>query len=177
MSQKTYRITVRNYSLLMPNFKILILGIIISICSYALFFISKILSEIPQNYFFDVNSLSPVIMNIQMKADLLKIIAIVIFGISLVVTVLLPDNVKIAYAVRRTLFDSKLGNPLHFKEGELLPNITCNQVGTGEFVLKITAVSVTCDDISNASTSISSGFNNKYKLFAVTDTAIDVAFN
>lgn len=177
MTQKTYRITVRNYSLLMPNFKILILGIVIFICSCALFFISKILSEIPQNYFFDVNSLSPVIMNIQMKADLLKIIAIVIFGISLVVTVLLPDNVKIAYAVRRTLFDSKLGNPLHFKEGELLPNITCKKVDTGEFVLKITAVSVTCEDISNASTSISSGLNNKYKRFAVTNTEVDVAFN
>lgn len=164
-------------SIIKPNIIIMVLGFIISICWLLLCLISYLLSEIPQNYFFDINSLSPIIADIELKADLLKMIAILIFGIGLIVTVLLPDSVKIAYEVRRTLFDSKCGNPLHFKEGELLPTVTCKEIASDEFELTITAVSVTCEDIAKVSTSISSGLNNRFKRYAVTNTDIDVAFN
>lgn len=160
-----------------PNIIIMVLGIVISACCLSLYIIAFLLAEIPQSFFFDVNTLSPVITAIELKADLLKMLAILIFGIALIVTVVLPDSVKIAYAVRRTLFDSKFGNPLHFKEGELLPSVRCKKIDTGVFELTITAVSVTCDDIANASASISSGLTQKFKRYAVTNTDIDVAFN
>lgn len=162
---------------LTPNIILLILGVVISMCCVILYLFATLLTQIPPNYFFDVNSISLVIENIELKADLLKMITILLFGTSLLVTVLTPDNFKIAYAVRRILFNSHYGNPLHFKDGEAIPSVTCNKINVGEFELIITAVSVTCDDIANVSTNISSGLTAKFKCYAVTHTEIDVAFN
>lgn len=172
--QTKYATTKHTWAL---NVNILILSALLYACHISLYIIAFLLSEIPQNYFFDVNSLATIITSIELKADLLKIAAILILGIAMIVTVLLPDSVKIAYAVRRTLFDSKFGNPLNFKEGELLPHVTCKKIGIGEFELTITAVSVTCEDIANVSPSISAGLTQKFKRYAVTNTDIDVAFN
>lgn len=172
--QTKYAIMAHQWAL---NVKIMMLSALLFMCHISLYIIAFLLSEIPQNYFFDVNSLSLVIANIELKADILKMVAILTMGIAMIVTVLLPDSVKIVYAVLRTLFDSKYGNPLNFKEGELLLHVTCSQLGIGEFELIITAVSVTCEDIANGSPSISAGLTQKCKRYAVTNTDIDVAFN
>lgn len=108
---------------------------------------------------------------------LLFAIGIVLLLISLVVRMLTTDAMRIAVSVRKKLCCYKYGNPLHLKEGELLPTIKCKKKGLGIFELTILTTTNTVEELQEVSSSISSALNRKYKRYAVTVTNADVAFN
>lgn len=98
--------------------------------------------------------------------------------VSILLYTLLPDTAHIACMVRRGLFHPSRGNPLHLKDGELLPRIYCKCVGEGLYDLTISAQqSVTVDAIVNAIPSISAALNHRYQQYAVVSTNTDTAFN
>ena len=85
---------------------------------------------------------------------------------------------KIRCMVRRGLFDSRQGNPLHLKDGEILPHVTCKVVGFGAHLITITAGSATIDAIQDASPSISTSLNRKrFQRYAVVEAIPDLGFN
>lgn len=89
----------------------------------------------------------------------------------------MPDCAKIRYKVRRALWHPAHGNPLHLKEGELLPAIKCKEAHTGVYDLTVTAGAVTVETIAGAASAISSTINGQYIRYAVTQTDTGVAFD
>lgn len=84
---------------------------------------------------------------------------------------------KIKLMVRRRLFSPEYGNPLHLKEGERLPKVTCREIEKGIFEIAIAATSCTVKEIQDISASISASLNKQYDRYAVTETDTDTAFN
>ena len=99
--------------------------------------------------------------------------ALAAFGISLHMS----EAAKIRLMIRKRLFSPEYGNPLHLKEGERLPKITCRETRKGIFEITIAATCCTVKEIQDISASISAGLNKKYARYAVTQTNADTAFN
>lgn len=97
--------------------------------------------------------------------------------IAVIVHLKSPDSYRICEMVRRGLFCPSYGNPLHLKDGVLLPSVRCKAAGPGLYDLTITAQSVTVEDIVNASSNISSMLNRKLEKYAITQTNADIAYN
>ena len=87
------------------------------------------------------------------------------------------DASKIHLMVAKALFASEHGNPLKFKDGELLPKISCRRVESDIFELTITATTVTVEKLIDVSDNISACLSGKYENYAVTDTSPDLALN
>ncbi|MDE7433269.1 MAG: hypothetical protein K2N34_15335 [Lachnospiraceae bacterium] len=120
--------------------------------------------------------LSPVMMFLNEISVALLTCGIAALLAAAVWAVGMTDAQKIKIMIQRRLFDPRYGNPLHYKEGERLPKITCRATGRGRYALTITATSNTVQEIIDISTSISSGLNRKYGRYAVTQSDADMAF-
>lgn len=79
--------------------------------------------------------------------------------------------------VRKRLFDPRYGNPLNFREGELLPPVKCRKISKTAFELSIKASSCTVEDLLKIAPVISSSISGKYKQYAVVRCEADEAFN
>ncbi|MBD5155660.1 MAG: hypothetical protein HDT15_11555 [Oscillibacter sp.] len=97
--------------------------------------------------------------------------------ITVIVHLIMPDTYRICEMVRRGLYCPAYGNPLHLRDGVLLPLVRCKKAGLGLYDLTITARSVTVETIVNASSAISSMLNRKFERYAITQTNTDVAYN
>lgn len=87
------------------------------------------------------------------------------------------DCAKIRHKVRRALYHPRYGNPLHLKDGELLPAVNCKDIGSGILELTIVAKSCTVETITDAASAISTAINGMCAQYAVTQTDTDVARN
>ena len=89
----------------------------------------------------------------------------------------MPDTVRLCCMVRQALYQPSRGNPLHLRDGDLLPRVSCKCVGTGIYRLTISAQqSVAVDTLVDTAPVISAALNRKYQRYAVTQTDADVAF-
>ena len=89
----------------------------------------------------------------------------------------MPDTVRLCCMVRQALYQPSRGNPLHLRDGDLLPRVSCKCVGTGIYRLTISAQqSVAVDALVDTAPVISAALNRKYQRYAVTQTDADVAF-
>ena len=86
-----------------------------------------------------------------------------------------PASTVIRHKVRRALAHPRYGNPLHLKDGELLPGVNCNEIGNGVYELTITAQSCTVEAITDAASAISTAVNGRYVRYAVTQMDAGVA--
>lgn len=89
-----------------------------------------------------------------------------------------PDTVRLCGMVRQALYQPSRGNPLHLRDGDLLPKISCRCVGPGLYDLTISAQQgATVDTIIKAAPSISAALNNRYQQYAIVQTDADIAYN
>ncbi len=84
---------------------------------------------------------------------------------------------KIRIMIRKRLFSSEYGNPLHLQESERLPKIKCWETEQGIFKITITTTCCTANEIREISSSVSAALNGKYAQYAVTETYVETAFN
>lgn len=91
----------------------------------------------------------------------------------------LPAEVNICQLVRRSLFCPAYGNPLHLKDGELLPPVSCTAVNAKghQYILTIRVRGCTLEDIKALSSFISSSLTGRYKNYAVVAVQPDESFN
>ena len=101
----------------------------------------------------------------------------ILIVLSVVMVVKQSQANKIKYKVMKGLFSYPYGNPLHLKDGQILPKLTCKSVGNERFILTIYATTVTVEDIQNAAPNISSILNRKFERYAITISNADVALN
>ena len=87
-------------------------------------------------------------------------------------------HLTISCMVRKALFSYQYGNPLHLKDGERLPVVGCKKLDNGKYLLRVSVVVATAEEIQKLSSVISSAINKKkLNQYAVTITNSDVAFN
>lgn len=88
---------------------------------------------------------------------------------------LAPDSQKIAAQVRRALFSPERGNPLHLKDGELLPRITCTRKGKGLYAVQVTALTATVEELRALASFLSSALIGHFADFSVNGVVSDPA--
>lgn len=96
-------------------------------------------------------------------------------AIALAYHILTLDSHKIITQVRRALYDSEYGNPLHLKDGERLPKVTCSELEDRQFTLQIEAQTATVDQLKGLAPVISSALKGPFAAFAVSHVACDPA--
>ena len=93
----------------------------------------------------------------------------------------LPAEDRMRHMVWRALYDPARGNPLHLKDGEILPPVACAAIKTKDshrrYTITIKAKSCTVDDIRALSSFISSALTGRFKNFAITQVQVDLSFN
>ena len=104
-------------------------------------------------------------------------IGILILILAFIIGSFYPTHLKISCMVRKALFSYQYGNPLHLKDGERLPVVGCKELENGKYLLRISVVVATAEEIQKLSSVISSALNKKLNQYAVTITNADVAFN
>lgn len=102
-------------------------------------------------------------------------LALMFYIMAIYFRVTYTNSQRIQDSVRQKLFLSENGNPLRFKDGELLPQIGCRECRAGVYELFITATACTTTDIMNISDAISACLNTKRLChYAVTQRNEDI---
>ena len=102
-------------------------------------------------------------------------LSLMFYGMAIYFRVTYTNSQRIQDSVRQKLFLSENGNPLRFKDGELLPQIGCRECREGVYELFITATACTTTDIMNISDAISACLNTKRLChYAVTQRNEDI---
>ena len=123
----------------------------------------------------DVPILGEVVHGVGQVAGVVLGIGVAALIAAAVVHRLQPDSAKIRHKVRRALAHPRYGNPLHLKDGELLPAVNCKDIRNGVYELTIEARSGTVEAITDAASAISTAINGRYVRYAVTQTDAGVA--
>lgn len=106
------------------------------------------------------------------------LVAVILLAAAVLCYRRMPDTVRLCCMVRQTLYQPSRGNPLHLRDGDLLPRVSCKCVGPGIYRLTISAQqSVAVDTLIDAAPAISASLNGRYQRYAVIQTDADVAFN
>lgn len=122
----------------------------------------------------DVFGLNPFIG----KASAISLaVAAILLTVSFALYVTGGDGKRIERRVKKRLFDPRYGNPLGFREGELLPPVKCRKISETAFALTIKAVSCTVEDLLELAPVISSSINGRYRQYAAVSSEADEAFN
>ena len=105
------------------------------------------------------------------------LVAVILLAAAVLCYRRMPDIVRLCCMVRQALYQPSRGNPLHLRDGDLLPRVSCKCVGPGIYRLTISAQqSVSVDTLVDAAPAISAALNSRYQRYAVTQTDADVAF-
>lgn len=160
-----------------PSTKLALLGFALLILTVLLGLFNLAVSNMRPDYLISENVLQSVCYISKMLMFIMLTGSILILLIALIIRQTISNAKQIQYTVRKALFSHEYGNPLHLKDGERLPKISCKEVKQGVYELTITAISTTINEILNASPSISSSLNKKYERFAVIRSEADLAFN
>lgn len=105
------------------------------------------------------------------------LVAVILLAAAVLCYRRMPDTVRLCCMVRQALYQPSRGNPLHLRDGDLLPKVSCKCVGMGIYRLTISAQqSVSVDTLVDAAPTISAALNSRYQRYAVTQTDADVAF-
>lgn len=106
----------------------------------------------------------------------LIIISIVAVMLAAGMHFLFDDADRIRWQVLRGLCCPSYGNPLHLKEGERLPVVTCRLIGPGTYRLKVAPGGTDFDSITKLAPDISASLRGRYRDYAVTLANSDVTF-
>lgn len=105
------------------------------------------------------------------------VLAVLLGGAAVICYRQMSDVERIRSLVRQGLFQPARGNPLHLRDGDLLPKVWCRCIETGVYELAICAQqSVTIDTILETAPSISAALNRRFERFAITRAEADIAF-
>lgn len=114
---------------------------------------------------------------IKMTIILCIIVGLLLAVLGVILACVQPQSSRIKSMVRKGLFAYQYGNPLHLKEGELLPKVKCRKTNGNYFVLTIYTRSIPIEEIQDCAPNISVILNRKFSNYAVTVINSDVSCN
>lgn len=160
-----------------PDKKFILSGVVTLLFSVVIKLISNFIGIIPDNVFISLDKLSSISNGFNFSSIIIFVLGIILIVVGIILCFKLPETVRIACMVKKSLFIYEYGNPLRLKENEALPSVKCKSVGNGIFTITISAVSSSVEELEKISSNISSCLNKKHKQYAVTQTTTDLAFN
>lgn len=161
----------------LPSTKVAFCGIVVALLSVLARGIGYFISFIPQGYIITYSLINQLVKFFYSASWVFLIAMLLIFLAAIVMRLLMKPHYLICHQVKKGLLCYSQGNPLHLKDCERIPKITCKQVDEGVYELNITASCRTCEELSELGSSISSALNKKFNQYAVTLTSSDIAFN
>lgn len=161
----------------LPSTKLGCICIAIALLSVLARGIGYFISFIPQGYIITYSLINQLVKFFYSASWVFLIATLLIFFAAVVMRLLMKPHYLICHQVKKGLLCYSQGNPLHLKDCERIPKITCKQVDEGVYELNITASCRTCEELSELGSSISSALNKKFNQYAVTLTSSDIAFN
>ncbi len=114
---------------------------------------------------------------VNMISKIFAILGILSIILSIICLVLRKDENRIKHMISKALFYKPYGNPLHFKDGEILPIVKCRRIGNERYELVFNTGASSIEKLGKLSTTISSALNGKYEHYAVTNFSSDLACN
>lgn len=155
-----------------------VLAVVTLFLSGIIWFLKVATSKLPSSPLITADVIKTATHCIMLFSLALLAIGVLSIIIAVIAHYVTPDESEICRLVRRALCCSAFGNPLHLRDGDLLPSITCVSATPGVYELTVSATSCTVEDIQAAATSVSSALNKrKYRQYAVTQIHADLAFN
>lgn len=104
------------------------------------------------------------------------ILGSVLTVLGIVLSIVEPKSSRIKHMIRKGLFAYQYGNPLHLKDGELLPRVKCRRaIDEGNFILTIYTRSIPIEEIQDCAPNICAILNRKFSNYAVTVINSDVS--
>ena len=118
----------------------------------------------------------PLTTALMWAAALLIIISMMSVIIAVGMHFLYDDADRIRWQILRGLCCPAYGNPLHLKDGERLPVVTCKLIGPGTFRLKVAPGGTDFEAIAKLAPHISTSLRGRYRDYAVTLANSDVSY-
>lgn len=152
-----------------PYVKLCVVGAALALLASVPLFAAWVLQNIPNNYFISAYTLQRAALLMETVGYFTASAGLTIIIASIFVFALLPDTARVRYYIRRGLCDPSYGNPLHLKDGELLPVVSCEEVNKGVYDIKVTAVSKSVDDLLKICSFLSGYLRGRFNNLAVTN--------
>lgn len=118
----------------------------------------------------------PLVTALMWMTAFLIIISMVAVIFSVGMYFIFDDADRIRWQVLRGLCCPVYGNPLHLKDGEQLPTVTCKLIGPGAYRLKVAPGGTDFESITKLAPHISAILRGRYRDYAVTLANSDVSF-
>lgn len=132
-----------------------------------LFVFGWILYQVPVNHFISSATLDRISCELfETGGGLIGFACLLFLGAGILYK-FTPDCEKIRHMVYRGLCCPAYGNPLHLRDGEFLPKVTCVPSNSGRYTVTVTGASVAMEEIAKSASRISSLINGKYQRYAV----------
>lgn len=142
-------------------------GVASALLGLLLFVFGWVVFQIPANYFISPAVLTGLACNLVEAGSCLIAFACLLFLGAGILYKFTPDNEKIRHMVYRGFCCPAYGNPLHLKDGEFLPKVSCVPSNSGRYTVTVTGASVATEEIMKSASRISSLINGKYQRYAV----------
>ena len=152
-----------------PYTKLCVWGAALALLAAVPFVLAWVMRNVPDNYFITDYALQQAALLMETVGYFTASIGGFIIIASVFVFLRLPDTARVRHSIRRGLCDPAYGNPLHLRDGELLPTVACEEVSKGVYDIKVTAISKSVDDLLKLCSILSGYLRGRYGNLAITN--------
>ena len=149
--------------------KLCVVGAALALLGSVPLFMVWALRNIPDNYFISAYTIQRAALLMETVGYFTASAGLTIIIASIFVFTLLPDTARVRHSIRRGLCDPAYGNPLHLRDGELLPVVACEEVRKGTYDIKVTAISKSVDDLLKICSFLSGYLRGRFSNLAITE--------
>lgn len=154
-----------------PSTVLAVLGVLISILGGALLWVYVALARSGAALSYHVGMCALTVLGV----------GVLLLTLAGALALILPPEDRIRFMVCHSLYNPAYGNPLNFRDGEILPVVACYPTkakdGYSCFILRIQAKGHTVDEVKGLESFISSTLSGQFRRFAVTKVWGDDARN
>lgn len=160
-----------------PGTKVIVLGAVLAFAAACFYLLGVLVERLLVPVAEDVTRVHLLSGNLSAVALVTLSVGMLSIAVGVVWLLRLPEPERLKVRVRSGIFDSRYGNPLHLREGEVLPHVTCEETDEGRFELTVSASSSTVEEIAKLAPSISSRLCGRFSRYAVVLSEADEACN
>lgn len=160
-----------------PGTKTIVLGAVLAFAAACFYLLGVLVERLFAPVAEDVTGVHLLSGNLSAIALVTLAVGMLSIAVGVVWLLRLPEPERLKVRIRSGIFDSRYGNPLHLREGEVLPHVTCEETGEGRFELAVSTSSSTAEEIAKLAPSISSRLCGRFSRYAVVLSEADEACN
>lgn len=160
-----------------PGTKLSVLGAALLLIAGCLSAIGYLILNLYSSFAIDPSGVQAVYANYVVAGVTLASVCAVVVISGFVINSTRSESEKLRTLVCSGIFDPRYGNPLHLRDGEVVPRVECAETGEGKFEISISTLSSTVDDVAKLAECISARLRGRFSRYAVVLTEADIACN